>query len=52
MMIHKEDFKTISELQESKIPILQVINIETLLAGGSNETSDPMFYGYRVWYWI
>ncbi len=44
-MIHKKDFRTITELQDSKIPIQRIINIETL------EYVRSLTYYYRVWYW-
>ena len=44
-MIHFKDFKTITELQDAKIPIQVIINIETFKYG-----DNPGCY-YRIWYW-
>ena len=45
-MIHAQDFKTRTEVQDSKIPIHTIINIETIKDG--TQLCGGCFY--RVWY--
>ena len=44
-MIRYKDFGTVTELQDSKIPVQFIINIETL------EYGDGPGHYYRIWYW-
>ena len=45
-MIHFQAFKTVTELQDIKIPLHTIINIETIKISDS-----PLEYFYRAWYW-
>jgi len=45
VMIHYKDFKTVTELQDNKISMHSIINIETIKDIVLNKTY------YRIWYW-